>query len=243
MKSTVHLVLQGKGGVGKSFVAFVLAQYLARNGTPPLCIDTDPVNRTFGRYKALNVHELPILDGNSEVDQRQFDVLITKLVENTGAAVVDNGASSFLPLSRYLLENGILGLLAAEDHALVLHTVVVGGAAMSDTLNGLEALAANYPKDARIVVWLNPKDGLIELDGQSFENTATFKRFSKRISAVVNIPARTKETYGRDLNEMLSDNLTFGEAIGDVTRALMVRQRLKMYRTDLWDALNVVPDL
>ena len=46
----VHLVLQGKGGVGKSFVSAILGQYFrARKGTLH-CFDTDPVNATFAQY-------------------------------------------------------------------------------------------------------------------------------------------------------------------------------------------------
>jgi CO dehydrogenase nickel-insertion accessory protein CooC1 len=44
----IHMVLQGKGGVGKSMIAAtVIAQYKASKGQQPLCIDTDPVNATF----------------------------------------------------------------------------------------------------------------------------------------------------------------------------------------------------
>ena len=47
----IHLTLQGKGGVGKSLVATVLAQYLREKGKDVRCIDTDPVNRTFAQYR------------------------------------------------------------------------------------------------------------------------------------------------------------------------------------------------
>jgi cellulose biosynthesis protein BcsQ len=46
----IHMVLQGKGGVGKSFVAALMAQYLQDRGQDPVCIDTDPVNATFAGY-------------------------------------------------------------------------------------------------------------------------------------------------------------------------------------------------
>ena len=49
----IHMILQGKGGVGKSFIAALLAQYKASKGQPSLCIDTDPVNATFHGYQAL----------------------------------------------------------------------------------------------------------------------------------------------------------------------------------------------
>ena len=46
-----HLVLQGKGGVGKSLVASWLAEFLMSRGQPVRCIDGDPVNRSLGQYK------------------------------------------------------------------------------------------------------------------------------------------------------------------------------------------------
>ena len=35
--ANIHMVLQGKGGVGKSFVAALLAQHLLQKGGHPLC--------------------------------------------------------------------------------------------------------------------------------------------------------------------------------------------------------------
>jgi len=43
--ASVHLVLQGKGGVGKSFVSSILAQYFRTKSAPVYCLDTDPVRR------------------------------------------------------------------------------------------------------------------------------------------------------------------------------------------------------
>lgn len=47
----IHMVLQGKGGVGKSFIASTLAQHKLAKGKKLLCIDTDPVNATFNGFK------------------------------------------------------------------------------------------------------------------------------------------------------------------------------------------------
>jgi CO dehydrogenase nickel-insertion accessory protein CooC1 len=71
----IHMILQGKGGVGKSFVAATIAQYKISKAQRPLCIDTDPVNSTFAGYKALNVHRLPLMNGD-EIDSRNFDILV-----------------------------------------------------------------------------------------------------------------------------------------------------------------------
>ncbi len=71
----IHMVLQGKGGVGKSMIAATLAQYKTGKGAKPLCIDTDPVNSTFEGYKALSVSRLDIMDGD-EINTRTFDALV-----------------------------------------------------------------------------------------------------------------------------------------------------------------------
>ena len=75
-ESTIHLTLQGKGGVGKSLVAAVLAQYLMAAGRNVRCIDTDPVNRTFAQYTALSADRLQLRDEHNRIDQRSFDSLM-----------------------------------------------------------------------------------------------------------------------------------------------------------------------
>ncbi len=49
--NSIHLSLQGKGGVGKSLVASILAQYFLHTGRDLCCIDTDPVNQTLSQDK------------------------------------------------------------------------------------------------------------------------------------------------------------------------------------------------
>ena len=45
MPPTIHLVLQGKGGIGKSVVASWLTEFLSTRGQKVCAIDADPVNR------------------------------------------------------------------------------------------------------------------------------------------------------------------------------------------------------
>ena len=64
--SKVHMMLQGKGGVGKSFISALVAQYQKAKGQTPLCIDTDPVNGTFHGYEGLNVVKLGGFGGSGD---------------------------------------------------------------------------------------------------------------------------------------------------------------------------------
>jgi adenylylsulfate kinase-like enzyme len=54
---TIHLILQGKGGVGKSIVASWLAEFLIGRGQPVRCFDGDPVNRFAGSAEGPECRE------------------------------------------------------------------------------------------------------------------------------------------------------------------------------------------
>ena len=234
--SKIHIILQGKGGVGKSLIAAVLAQYKASKGQNPLCIDTDPVNATFNGFKALNVKRLQIMDGD-EINSRKFDALVELIAPYTNDVIIDNGASSFVPLSHYLLSNQVPALLKEMGHELIVHTVITGSQAMDDTINGFAHIVNNFSTN-EIVVWLNPYWGVIEHEGKSFEQMKVYTTNKSRVSAIVKIPDLKEETYGRDLSDMLQERLTFDEAIANPALTIMTRQRLKIVKTQLFDQLN-----
>lgn len=235
----VHFILQGKGGVGKSLVASTLAQWKVAQGKPALCIDTDPVNATFHGYEGLNVKRLEIMTGE-EIDPRSFDALV-ELITRTESAdvIVDNGASSFLPLASYLLTNEVPALLRELGHQLVIHSVITGGQALKDTLHGFNSLATQI-EGVPFVVWLNPYWGAVEHEGKRFEELGAYTKNKKRVASIIEIPVRKAETFGRDIADMLKARQTFDEAINDQTLPVMARQRLKMYLRDLFAQLDSV---
>jgi nitrogenase subunit NifH len=53
--NTIHLSLQGKGGVGKSLTVSILAQYLISRGIVVRCIDRDPVNRVNRHHRPFRI--------------------------------------------------------------------------------------------------------------------------------------------------------------------------------------------
>ena len=235
----VHMILQGKGGVGKSFIAAVLAQYQLSQGRNPLCIDTDPINSTFFGFKGLNVRRLHILDGD-EINSRNFDALVELMARSEDDVIIDNGASSFVPLSHYLISNQVPALLQEMGHELIVHTVITGSQALLDTVSGFAQLASQFPREAWFVVWLNPYWGPIEHEGKGFEQLKAYRDNKDRVSAIVQIPALKEETYGRDLSDMLQQRLTFDEALASESLTIMTRQRLKIVRDQLYDQVDKV---
>lgn len=235
--SKIHVILQGKGGVGKSVAAAFLAQYKYEKGQEPACIDTDPVNATFYGYKALNVQKLQIMDAD-EINPRSFDTLVEMIAASKGDVIIDNGASSFVPLSHFLISNHVPALLTDMGHELVVHTVVTGGQALIDTVSGFAQLAHQFPGEALFVVWLNPYWGAIEDEGKSFEQMKAYTANKARVSAIVQLPVLKKETYGRDLSDMLQARRTFDEALAMGTLTIMTRQRLKIIKGQVFGQLE-----
>lgn len=233
----IHVILQGKGGVGKSFVAATLAQYKTKSEQKLLCIDTDPVNATFSGYTAINVERLQIMDGD-EINTRNFDILIEMIASSKNDVIIDNGASSFVQMSHYLISNHVPSLLAEMGHELVVHTVITGGQALLDTINGFAQLVRQFPDNALFVVWLNPYWGPVEDNGKHFEQMKTYIENKDRVSAIIHVPALKEETYGRDVTEMLQERLTFDEALSSSSRSIMTRQRLKIVREQLFKQLD-----
>ncbi|SDU23399.1 AAA family ATPase [Nitrosomonas ureae] len=235
----IHMILQGKGGVGKSFIASTLAQHKLAKGKKLICVDTDPVNATFHGFKKLNVRKINVMSGD-EIDPRKFDDLIELIVKSESDVIIDNGASTFVPMSHYLISNQIPALLPDMGHELVIHTVITGSQALLDTLTGFANLIESFPKETVFVVWLNPYWGEIEMDGKRFEEMKTYLDNKSRVSAIIRIPNYKTDTFGKDLSEILQSKLTFSEALESKSLPIMVRQRLNIIRKQLFTNIENV---
>lgn len=234
----VHFTLQGKGGVGKSAISTWLAQFKQAGEESPRCVDTDPVNATLLGFEALDVHRLEIMAGD-EIDSRSFDQLIELIAAESRPVIVDNGAATFVPLASYMLQNYVPELITGElNKRLVIHSVITGGQALQDTLYGFEQLVKQFPEAAEFIVWLNPYFGPVEKDGVPFEEMPEYVENRHRVRGIVYLPDLKKETFGHDIREMMQDRLTFEQAIAS-DRPLMVRQRLKMARDQVFQAIAV----
>jgi hypothetical protein len=232
---TVHMVLQGKGGVGKSLVSSLLCQYLEKQ-EQVTAIDTDPVNNTLAGYKALAASRLDIRAGDT-IDPRKFDALMEIILrgeeqDDNHHIVIDNGASTFLPLCSYLSENQIMPLLRDAGVRVLLHTVFTGGQAMGDTADGMEALAVTFP-DEQLVVWVNRYFGEIARNGKKFEEFSIYKKYSDKFHSLIRLPLKNVQTFGRDLEEMFTRRQTFADALADDSLSIMTRQRLKIWWNEM----------
>ncbi len=237
--TSIHISLQGKGGVGKSLISAILSQYLLSKGQDVRGIDADPVNQTLAEYRGLAVSRLNLLKEGS-VDQREFDLLMERFLTESGTFVVDTGASTFIPLWHYVLENQALEYLREKGKRVFIHSVITGGQSLNDTLSGFEQLAETT-REKNLVVWLNEYFGPVLLDGAPFREMAVCRKHANKVHGSVAIVRRTADTFGRDVEEMICQKMTFDEALNGNGFTIMAKQRLRVVQRELFDQLDAIP--
>jgi hypothetical protein len=205
MKNSVHLVLQGKGGIGKTLVASLVAQYLDDRHTQKIrCFDTDQENATLSRYEALNVTPVDVMNADRTINRKKFDGMLLEVLNSKDNIVIDSGANTFSPLMSYLLESDFLALLEEAGKRVYLHTIIGGGDNLADTSAGFVSLASQT--SCPIVIWLNENAswGTTEdfIDSQSFTENA------EHVRGIVLLQGRNSDTYGDDIRKMNKARVT-----------------------------------
>ena len=239
-----HLILTGKGGAGKSFAARQLHEYFAAKGYAVHGFDTDPVNSTYADNRLFNAVVVPLLDESNTIDPRRFDEFFEHVAtlpeeeDQLAVVIVDNGAASFLPFCSYMAECPALPVLKRRGRVF-LHAIVTAGA-LQEAWDNLGQLSTYYP-DVPIVVWLNPYFGeIVNSAGQGFEEMPEFARLQEHIHALVKVPALSRATYGRDMEQLIKRRQTYDEALNDTSGqwSLMSRERLAIIRREMASALD-----
>ena len=239
MKNTIHFVLQGKGGVGKSLIASQISDYIKTKTEALAAYDTDQENTTFQSYKSLNVKPVPLMTPSRTINSKKFDSLILGLLENEEPAVIDNGANTFSPLMAYIVENDIFTTLAESGKKVFIHTIVAGGDNLNDTVNGFSSLAQST--EVPLVLWLNEYFGSTNTNNGPFLETKLFKNYAEKVIGTVTICARNPQTFGVDIQNMNKLRMTVSEAIASDKFHILEKQRLKMFGRDIFNQLDQIP--
>jgi hypothetical protein len=239
-RTVIHLVLQGKGGIGKSVVASWLSEYLMNRGRPLYCIDGDPVNRSLAQYKSLPVQKLDLVNEEGIIVRARYDALLERFATEKGVFVLDSGATAFLPLWSYIVESEVIRVLNELDREVYVHCVVSGGEMLSDSLLGFDTLASSTPS-RNVVVWINEYFGPVAREGKTFDQMNVFQRHADKVLGSIGIPQRSRDTFGASILLMREKKLTFEDAIQSDQLMLAQKSRLQIVRRDLYEQLDRLP--
>lgn len=237
----LHFVLQGKGGVGKTFVSLLLAQCIQEMGEPLILVDTDPVNASLSSLSNMESEHVSIFAGK-KVDTRALDLFTERLADADANVVIDNGASSFVPVSQYLLENDVAGILEEAGRQVVVHTIITGGPGMLDTIKGFATIVESFPPSVQIVVWLNEFFGpIVNANGKPFEELSAFTQHRDRVLGLVRLAALSEEASS-DLQDMIGKRLSFADALAPDNAKLLRVQKSRLFKVKqaLWPQIEAV---
>ena len=229
----VHIILQGKGGVGKSVIATLLAQYLKEKGALR-CIDTDPINPTFSKFAALEVEHLNLLSSPNKINERLFDGMIETILSSDQSFIIDTGAGGFLAISNYIVENDIINVLSSAFDVFI-HVPITGGQAFIETGKGLRNISEQFDQKAKIVIWVNEFFGKLGKEIEAFE---FYKQVQGRIFKTIIIPEQSIDTFGQDIKMMLTEHKTFNEASENDDFRFMVKRRLNIFKEQIFVQLD-----
>lgn len=145
--ATIHLVGGEKGGVGKSVVARLLAQYMIDHQQPFIAFDTDRSHGSLLRFYDTFASPSAIDDFQS------LDRIIEAAVEQPERNIlVDLAAQTHHPLARWINESGVLELADELGIDIRYWNVMDSG---RDSVELLDKLLDQYGARLDIVLVLN----------------------------------------------------------------------------------------
>ena len=244
MRKNFHFVLQGKGGVGKTTVSTFITQYVKDYLKQDyLAIDTDQVNASFASFKGLNVETINLME-ESRITDAGWERLANKLLTtNKTNIIIDNGASSFVPLMNYAFDNDLFNALTSDENNytgnVFIHTVIAGGEGLSHTLAGLDTICYNFKNtNIKIVVWINSYLGKVDSIDKKIDDYEELKKNENEILYIVRIPIYKGDLFKKDLSDMLTNHKTFEEMKNDTSVFIMSRSRYVRMQRELFEILD-----
>lgn len=219
----LDLILNGKGGVGKSFFAVNFVQFLKDKGIAHVAVDSDNENSTLKRFHP----DTRFLDLNN---RRELDGIFGAL-EESNLVVMDCRAASTDLFIDYFNEIDLPAVLSAIGAAL---TLVMPVNHESDSVDQIQRLADQFGKQCGYVVVRNAAHSDSFALFESSEVRAQLKdKFGGREIEM----SRMQDWLVEALN---AENLTISIAARHPNFSLLDRQRLQTWQRKLYSEIESV---
>lgn len=228
--SKVHLIGGEKGGVGKSMVARLLAQYFIDQKLPFVGFDTDRSHGALMRFYADFAS--PVLVDRYEA----LDSIIEAAVEEPGRRVlVDLAAQTHDPLVKWMDESGVLDMADLSGIALYHWHVMDSG---RDSVDLLQRLLDRFGQRVRYVLVKN------ELRGDDFSQLERSGQLERALGLGAQV-VEIKRLHDAVVQKIDARNASFwsarnNTAIDGPGLGLMERQRLKLWLAHAFDEIAMI---
>lgn len=231
--SSLNFIGGEKGGVGKSVVARVLAQYLIDKDQPFMGFDTDRSHTSFTRFYAD--YAAPVL-----VDRFEGLDQVVSVFENMGdgrapRVIVDLAAQTSAPLARWIKDSDLLALMADMGVAVNFWHVADAG---KDSVELLDRLLDTYGAGPNYLVVKNMGRGS---DFSELESSPAMARALDMGARIVTL-AQLHEASMRKIDRQSASfwaaihNRSEEDALG-----MLERQRVKNWLKKTYESLESLP--
>jgi len=222
----LDLILNGKGGVGKSFFAVNFVQFLKDKGITHVAIDSDNENSTLKRFQPDT--RFLDLDNHRELDG------IFGALEKANLVVMDCRAASTDLFIDYFAEIDLPAVLSALGTAL---TLVMPVNHESDSVDQIQRLADQFSKQCSYVVVRNAAHS----DSFAlFESSEVRAQLKHKLGGQEIAMTRLQDWLVEALN---GENLTITAATKHPGFSLLDRQRLQTWQRKLYAEIESVAGL
>jgi hypothetical protein len=231
--STIHFVGGEKGGVGKSVVARILAQYFIDHSMTFLAIDADGSHGTLRRYYADYTEAADLEDFGSA------DRIMDRALGADRRVLVDLPAQSGRALRRWLEASDVLGLAEEMSVQLAFWHVTDGGFDSVNLLGQIVELTRGNPHRRAIAVRNHGRSGSFS----QFDDSTQKRALLDAGGQVVDLPALDAATmYAIDRH---GASLWAAIHAPEPERALspMERRRAKHWLAQAYAALKPLHDV
>jgi hypothetical protein len=210
---------QDKGGIGKSFIATLVYDYLSEQTVKLKTYDLDHANSTFHRF----VPESEFID--TDVDANKLAVLdkMVNALETVDVVLVDNRASGGTKVLRYI-EDSRLTDLQKELHFELLFIVVALDD--KDAISQIADLLDEYKERVRWLVVRNYRDtSMLTM----YDESQTRQRLQTLGAIEIEVPCLTEVTR----NKLQMNNLTVSKGRTSPKVHLLDRSRCHRFHESM----------
>ena len=226
MTKQINIIVNGKGGVGKSFFATNFVQYLKDHHIEHRAIDTDNENSTLKRFHGeaefINIEKVQQID-------RLFDCLKT-----SNLVVVDCRAASTDIFLDYFAEVRVFEILEELGASL---TVVSPVNHEADSVEQVKIIAEALGVKCRYVIVRNQAHSE---QFKIYDQSNTRNRVLAELAGREIVMPKLYDWLVTGLNET---NLSMTAAIGQSDFSLVDRQRLKNWQAKFYEQIDLARDL
>ena len=229
--STIHFVGGEKGGVGKSVVARLLAQYCIDKDLPFVALDADGSHGALLRYYGSFTRPVDLTRVESA------DEILALAIDGQRRVLVDLPAQSERALAAWIGEAGVLDLAREADVQVVFWHVMDDG---KDAITTLDRLLGRYAARARYCIVKNLGRGK---DFALFDRSPTRAAAEALGATILELP----ELNGPAMQKIDRFDASFwaavnNPALGAEAFTRMDRQRIKIWLQAAFDQLARLRD-